>query len=296
METIFKIILRILLPALFLSEMVYSQSVKDYQLNGKIQGVQEGEKITAFIIDPSGHFFEKRDSGFVKNGEFIITGIVPEGPREYIIAFDKHRWSLDLLINNGEKINVVSNQNLSEFAHNYINDYVTVSGSAYYASWRMLLSSYWLYEASIINLKRKAQHLVDSIGFNGPLINQIFESIREIDNAFAVEFFSLHAPSQVNPECKVAFPMFAYTVNFNSHHAAFMINGYEQLSPEFKNSFYGKELKEYTRLCVGQPFPDFTLPTVDGGTLALKDVIKKKQAYAGAFLGRIFLDEKRVAR
>jgi peroxiredoxin len=62
-----------------------------------------------------------------------------------------------------------------------------------------------------------------------------------------------------------------------SHRAFFWPLVYDSLSDHLKNSFPGKLLKEKILLSVGQPFPLFTLPGLDGKQLALKDVIAKSK-------------------
>jgi peroxiredoxin len=52
-----------------------------------------------------------------------------------------------------------------------------------------------------------------------------------------------------------------------------------------KESFYGIQFKDYAKLCVGQPFPGFTLPTADGKTLALSEIIGKSKITLVHFWG-----------
>jgi len=288
-----------ILSALLAVLSLNAQGTENYEIKGQIQGLQEGEKVTISLVEPTGHHWVKRDSAIVRNGEFLLVGIVPEGPREYLMFFDHHPFLLDIIVNKGDRITIKSNQDLSDFHHNNINDYVTVNGSDYYTSWVHLAPAYWLYEKSIRNLKRAAQHLVDSIGFDGPKVDEYYQSIDLINQAFADEFFTT-SPDQTHPESTIAFPMWAYTVYVNSNHASFVANAYAQLNPSMQNSYFGKMLNEYSKLCVGQPFPDFTLPTAEGKQLALKDVVSRSKVTlvhfwaAQSYMKKQLQDELRV--
>jgi peroxiredoxin len=180
------------------------------------------------------------------------------------------------VINNGDSVFVKSNTNLADFHHTYIDDYVTVYGAPYHASLRNMIASWFFYDRTIINLKKRAQKTVDSVGFDGPRLNGIFEALDVVNKSFVMEVFTPN-PNQTDSEIVFAYPMFAYPVYQRSGHAAFLADAYNELNPEMKKSFVGKEMKELTRLCVGQPFPDFKLPTPEGGELALNEVVAKSK-------------------
>src|SRR5258708_1378121 len=89
--------------------------IKEYEITGHIEGLKDGEKVTMEMATGHqwpGHDYDsylvKQDSGVAQNGEFHITGFVPEGPREYRMTFDKHNNTrvCFLYIDNGEKITI----------------------------------------------------------------------------------------------------------------------------------------------------------------------------------------------
>ncbi len=66
-----------------------------YFIDGNIQGLKEGEKVTMVLSSSKGYgefnkYTVARDSAYVKNGKFQIKGSVPDGPRRYVMLFDKH--------------------------------------------------------------------------------------------------------------------------------------------------------------------------------------------------------------
>ena len=249
--------------------------MKGYQVNGKIEGLHEGQKVVAILLLPGAFNLERRDSAYVKNGEFKLKGIVPEGPREYWILFDG-QFRMHLFINNGDSVFVKSNMNLSDFHHAYIDAYVTVYGASYNASFRNMIASWFFYDRTIINLKKQAQKIVDSLGFDGPRLNGIYEAVDVVNKSLVMELFTRN-PNQTDSEIVFAYPLIANPVYQRSGHAAFIADAYNELHPEMKESFVGKEMKELTRLCIGQPFPDFKLPTAEGQQLALKEVVAKSK-------------------
>lgn len=260
-----------------LTGMVKGQDNKGFELTGRINGLAEGEKIKLEVLDPGLQESFPADSAIVKNGEFKIQGAAPDGPRDYSFSFSKHQWGFQMVINNGEKITLSSDENLGNFRGD-IGSYIRVYGSAYFTAMAKLDNSFLLYRESVMNIKKRIMHFVDSAGFDPVRINEMFQCVKDADEAFGQEFFSaLPNGGQTDIETKMAYPIYGWSVSEFSHHAPFMVEGYNELTPEMKNSFYGKKLREYIKLCVGQPFPEFTLPTPEGKMLSLKEVTGKSK-------------------
>lgn len=284
---------------LILCSITNGQAVKGYELTAQIRGLQDGEHIVARIIDPSGHYFETRDSVIVKNGEFKLTGTVPNGPQEYIMSFSKHPWGFDIIINNGEKITVHGEVDFSDFHHSWINNFVTVSGAAYNRSVELITPARWLNNAMTGLMKARLMKMVDAAGFDPVKADEIFRCIADAERAFSEEIFTAN-PKQNNEDATQGYFLMSYPVAIDSHHPAFMVERYNQLSPELRKSEYGMLLGNVSKLCVGQPFPDFTLPTPDGKMLALQDVVKKSRLTlvhfwgADSYMRKLLQDELRL--
>jgi len=264
----------------FISILVFIGSVKaqtenGYEITGSIEGLKEGQKVRAIMLYYGSWKMDCRDSSYVKNREFHIKGTVTDGPREYILQFDSS-FALHLVMDNREKIIIHSNQDLSHFHHNFIDDYVTIYGAPYNTSMRQLLASWFFYDRTRINLLKAAKKQTDSIGFDGAKLSGIFEAIDQLNKSFEMEVFT-STPNQTDSELTIAYPLLTWPLLESSKHAAFIANEYERLLPRLKNSYAGKVMGDYARLCVGQSFPEFSLTTPDGNQLALEDVVRKSK-------------------
>ncbi len=86
-----------------------------------------------------------------------------------------------------------------------------------------------------------------------------------------VMFVENPAPDEI-----AALPMMAYCSWVElSGKADYWVPVYDKLSDHLKNSYYGKLLKEHLVLAQGQTFSEFTLPTPDGKTCSLRDILPK---------------------
>jgi len=277
-KTIMKRMLKFILGFIFFlsqfSSNIHAQQPRGYEITGRIEGLKDGEKVTAIVLNSSGWRMNRQDSTYAKNGVFHLEGMVPDGPREFWIEFE--RFAMHLVMNAGDKVTIQSNENLANFRHSYIDDYVTVTGAPYNHSMLALLPAWFFYDRCIINLKNYAQHLTDSLGFDGPALSGVFNSIEEVNHSFEMEVFNAN-PNQTEAALTKSYPFLGNQVNERSGHGSFMAAAYEQLTPALKNSFYGRQMKEYVKLSVGQPFPEFTLPTTEGQPLSLMEVVKKSK-------------------
>lgn len=265
-----------------------------YEITGRVKGLEEGEKVLAIMLSDPGANYEIRDSCFVKDGIFHLTGIVPDPPRTYILQFLRNNWkgfdihkyrNIRLIVDKGEKITVACDTNITKvLSRGSIEEYVTEEGSKYDRSLRALLPAWFLYRGSIEALKKDAQKLVDSIGFDGPALSRIFESINTVNRTFGKEVFTDSA-EQVDPYYTLACMVINDGVGRVSGHAAFMRDAYNKLTETQKKSYYGKQLAEFARLSVGQAMPEFSLPAADGKLLALKDVVAKSKLTLVNFWG-----------
>jgi len=260
-----------------------------YEISGQIAGLEEGEKVTMCLSNARGKEFHRnminRDSAYVKNGKFHIKGHVPEGPRRYWMIFDRHTGDfvngkltaskvINLYIDENEKISI-SSKDVNKIPHSYIQHYVKVEGSPTNNSMLTLEPVEELYYQSVGTLNNYVKNLQDSIGFDKKLLDGIFASRELLNQTY---YYNIFYGSR-DPELEIVdFVLPTDWSNFKkSGHAAFWMDVYKNLPEKKKNTFYGKWMKEQVKLCVGQPLPDFILPTENGNSLRLKEVAEKSK-------------------
>src|SRR5258705_7008807 len=117
----------------FLPFVSLAQSPNGYTIRGRLTGLDEGEKVLMTLGDANGYDRNKRvvcDSAFVRNGEFSLQGVVPDGPRMYWMDFEKHmNKTMYLLIDKGENITISGDVDIEKIPHLYIQGHVKIDGS-----------------------------------------------------------------------------------------------------------------------------------------------------------------------
>jgi len=261
---------------------IRSVSVKPsgYNIVGHLIGLQDGEKVTMMLSNSTSYhkfvnYLVPMDSAYVKNGEFVLKGFVPEGPRRYWMVFDQHNGMgnlkvIDLVINNNEDIRIISDTNIDKIPHNYIQHYVTIDGSPSNYSSNCLQPARTLYSQAMQVLRNKANAIVASRGFDGSALEMNFQSRSILNDCLYYNFFS---PGERDPNVQDASLTFL-TEFESSGHAHFWVDVYNSMNNQKRQSFYGKWLEEVSKLCVGQSFPNFDLPTPDGAPLDFQKIAK----------------------
>jgi len=255
-----------------------AQNNEGYEITGSLEGLKEGQKVILMSLYYGSWRMDHIDSAYVKNGAFHLTGVVPEGPREFMVALSGTGPNFHLILANGDKVTVQGNRNLDvrTFHHSFCDDYITVYGSPYTTSLRNMLPAWFFYDRTRINLKKYANQLADSLGFDGAKINEVFESINQLNKSFRMEVFNRWT-NQTDSELVIAHPLLVWSLLESSGRAPFLVEAYNELAPECKNSYVAKVWRDYNSLCIGQPFPPFTLNNPDGKPLSSKDIFSKSK-------------------
>ncbi len=271
-----------------------------YSISGHVAGLIEGEKVTMILFNSKAYhnaskYFTYADSAYVTNGEFHLKGFVPEGPRRYFIAFDRHNSTnntrfIDLWIDNNEQISIRCDSNIERIPHNLIQHYVEIEGSPTNYSAMCLEPARALYYQTLAQLSNSIGKIHDSIGFNGSLVEGIISARNTINEAFYVKF--LYNPENDDPEIGKANVVFLPLFN-PSGHASFWMDWYKSLDERRRNSFHGRWLKEIAILSIGQPFPEFSLPTPEGKNLELRDIVTKSKITVVHFWSANSTDRKK---
>jgi peroxiredoxin len=269
---------------LFLPFSITAQE-NGYTITGKIGDLKEGEKVLLLLDSSTGQGFSSDyefvvNSAIVKDREFHLKGTVPDGPRRYFLKFGGSHSGryIDFYIDNNENI-VISSPGINTIPHGRIDHYVNIAGSPTAYSMFCLLPAAVQYYASIGMINNYASKIKDSLGFDGPLLDGLYTSRNEITRAFYANVYEgdQNPEDGRDPELKTAnlYYVTTYGCFQKSGHAAVWRKVYNDLSEKRKNSFDGKWLKQLVSLCVGQPFPPFSLPDPNGKITAFSELIKK---------------------
>jgi peroxiredoxin len=257
------------------------QSKENFTIDAELPGLKEGSMVTMDLALDDNKF-QAIDSAYIKNGRFEITGQVLGGPRMYFLNLSKNPSKyIRLLIDNGEHLQIRSNHDIFKIDHACLDDQLIVEGSPSNATLHYLIPVNTLYTQSINRLNRMLRLMKDSIGFDGDLVSGFMESKNQINLALYYNFLHLHEDEDFKPADPFIDIPFFVTASSNmasrSGHAAFLMWTYNNLNAKEKESYYGRELYEQAKLCIGQPFPSFALPGPDGKVLSSSDVVARSK-------------------
>lgn len=275
-----------------------NQSLRGYTIKGRIQGLEDGVKVVMALWNNKGYHyygdsFTFPDSAYVKNGEFHLSGFVPDGgPRRYWMEFYRNNdyyKTIDIWIDNGENIKITG-PDINSIDHEYIQHYVSIEGSPSNNSKMCLEPARFIYSQTILKLGNKIKRIQDSIGFSGPLIEEVIAAKAMLNHSYYVGLLS---PDDYHDPVVLKANAYLYIDFHFSGHASFWMNVYKGLDEKLKNTFHGRWLKEIAILSVGQPFPEFNLPSPDGKGQALKDIVTKGKLTIVHFWSANSLDRKK---
>ncbi|MDB5089685.1 MAG: AhpC/TSA family protein [Mucilaginibacter sp.] len=276
LNKIIKIVIYMLLTPLSL----IAQQQKGFTIHGQIPGLKNGEKVAMWLFYDKGFEHDVSDSAYVKNNEFLIKGIAPDGPRTYLLLFGKRgsSGSLLLFINNNENIEILSHKSLEQIVsenNNSVgrfNHFMSVEGSpTNYAFWS-LGDAVYLYQQTMGTYDRSLINLKDSIGFDRYKVESTMADKNTLSETFYWSFLKKPEPDHLAAIPEIVFDMYE-----TGNRPAFLHELYNQLDDNIKNTHYGKFLKIYADLCVGQSFPEFYLPQINGTLLNSKEIFAKSK-------------------
>lgn len=244
-----------------------------YTIKGHIAGLEDGERVLMSLVTDYNFGFQNWDSTVVKNGEFFMKGSMLDGPRTFWLQIGEKKYrKIILLIDNNDNITINSDKNYLDIPHGYLEHWVDIQGNPTDRAGRYMATGYQIWSQSVDIIDNKVKQIVDSIGFDYAALDPLFTVRRNLtDNFYAL---LMQTPE---PDYRAAVPMIANVTFEHAKRSALWSRVYDSLDDHLKNSWDATQLKEKLKLGLGQPFPLFTLPTVDGKLLALKDVIAKSK-------------------
>jgi peroxiredoxin len=250
-----------------------AQNTKGYTITGHINGLNDGEKVVMRMTTALNFKFQDWDSTVVKNGSFFFKGTVPNGPRTFWMHLgEKHFKVIILVVDNGENITINSDKNYLDIPHGFLESWVDIQGAKSHAAEMTIGRAYQLYVQTVQIIDHRIKKVVDSVGFDPNICNELFTLKKDVIDDFYTVF--LQKPDD---DYRLAVPDVAEALFDRSGRAAFWKAVYDSLDNHLKESFAAKKWKEKIPLSIGQPFPLFSLPGTDGKMIALKDVMTKSK-------------------
>lgn len=257
---------------LMLNTLFYSNSKgqNGYEIVGSISDLSENEKLLLVLIEEPFKTVAF-DSAIVRNGQFHFKGVISEGPRLFYLSFEKHKYFLVLVVNNGERLIIKSKYKFSAIPTGVnIRRYVTIDGNP---SGDDLFSLEGLMSVAIQGTeltKAELRKKVDSIGYD----RQIFEGIigtRDLYNGIIAQYLKTVASTNS------VIPLFLIDVYNYIGHESFVPLVYEKLTKQSKESYYGKILSKRLNLCVGQNAPDFSISNNIGKSIDANEIFTQNK-------------------
>lgn len=259
----------------------FCQQEGGFEISGHLNGLKEGQKIFLTIMELGNFNYGTHDSVSVKNSTFQFKGTVPDGPRLYLLQFGKNNDNdmgrvCRLLINNNDKISISCDSDISKIDHSIIDAFLNIKNSPLNSCWQRTQSGIQMYCQNINLIRNNFKKIKDYAGFEPHMVELAIENKNMINSTLYTTFFKdfyrdvLYKP--IVPFLLVAMKLYEW-----NDHASWLMDVYNSLDENVKNNYYGKILKLYGNISVGQKFPLCTLPSTDEKLLNLKDVIDKSK-------------------
>ena|GEM_PF-5771743 len=266
------------LAFMLMSAIVAYSEIPGYTIDGNIEGLKSKEKVFLCVVHHDyGRNGTKQDSAISENGQFFLSGFIPEGPQYYILTFEKHPDKVvRLFINNNEHIEIRSN-NIENIKHDILDDYIDIQGSYTNFLFRnfMEVSSYYYQCSGVLNNEHMLKEIKDSIGFDPSLIGGVIMARKKLEESLYYLYFEKNKDNidslSMAHNSVIPFLIYMSGIYDRAHHPEILSTIYNSLSEEIKQSFYGKWLNDRLSLLIGKPFPLFSLPSEEGRIFNLKD-------------------------
>lgn len=258
------------------NKFIIDQSPNKFLITGHLLGLREGQKVYLTECRFGNFIFGKTDTAFVKNGAFKIVGNATGGPLFYLLDFGPEAGgrTCPMLIENGDTISINCDSDITKINHTYIESFLKLEGSPSNLARNQLKSGLRMYMQAIAFLRGEIKKISDSVGFDPALVESAIKRKQRINEAFWYIFFA-HFYDDVLYKPAIPSIVIQNKIYDWSDHASWIMDIYKSLDDSTKQSYWGKYLGDYAKISVGQPFPTFNLPTPEGKTLALDNVVKK---------------------
>ena len=235
-------------------------SEPSYKISGTVEGAEDGKVV--YLQKQQGRELVKLDSAVVTNGKFTFSGRKDTAAVHYLTinVNEGKRYMLDFFLENGN-ITAILGQESSIKG--------TVCNDAYQA-----------FKDSDNARMKEARVLISKFRNDSTLTEEQKEEIKQQVNAMnneAVEsFYNTIDANITNAVGAYMFPN--YYNNFSlEQQKALIAKMSEEVKSDARISRIIKHIEVLEKTAVGQQFIDFEMPTPDGKTLKISDVVSKNK-------------------
>ena len=230
-----------------------------YKISGTIEGVADGE--TVYLQEVKGREFIKLDSAVVTNGAFTFNGRQDEAVNRFITytPAEGKRMMTDFFLENGN-ITVA------------LGEETTVAGTPNNDAYQAFKK-----ENAVLNKEMRALYEKSKAeGLTEEQNAEIEKQYEELDAKASTLIYNTIDANIANAVGIHLFPNYSYQFDLAQQKALVAKIPAEYLSNERINKII-KRIEVLEKTAVGQKFTDFEMPTPDGKTLKLSDVIAKNK-------------------
>ena len=230
-----------------------------YKISGTIEGVADGE--TVYLQEVKGREFIKLDSAIVANGAFTFNGRQDEAVNRFITytPAEGKRMMTDFFLENGN-ITVA------------LGEETTVAGTPNNDVYQAFKK-----ENAVLNKEMRALYEKSKAeGLTEEQNAEIEKQYEELDAKATTLIYNTIDANIANAVGIHLFPNYSYQFDLAQQKALVAKIPAEYLSNERIDKII-KRIEVLEKTAVGQKFTDFEMPTPDGKTLKLSDVIAKNK-------------------
>ena len=230
-----------------------------YKISGTIEGVADGE--TVYLQEVKGREFIKLDSAVVANGAFTFNGRQDEAVNRFITytPAEGKRMMTDFFLENGN-ITVA------------LGEETTVAGTPNNDVYQAFKK-----ENAVLNKEMRALYEKSKAeGLTEEQNAEIEKQYEELDAKASTLIYNTIDANIANAVGIHLFPNYSYQFDLAQQKALVAKIPAEYLSNERIDKII-KRIEVLEKTAVGQKFTDFEMPTPDGKTLKLSDVIAKNK-------------------
>jgi peroxiredoxin len=275
-----------------------AQQPKGFEITGHLEGLSDGEIVKLFNRFGDWHKPRWMDSCRVLHGEFHLKSTAPveEGPKIFEIDFEekpgREARGCALLIDNGDKI-VLKSSDVNKMKESQIFRELYIEGSPASYAWHTLLPVCLDFERCYSILEHRLARINDSVGFDRVSVQSVIDAKALIEKGLEAAVMDVSVGRPAIPIVMIDIGEGALGKHY---HPAFIFDLCKQLDEHTLQSAYGKIFQRNARLSVGQPFPNFGLPTPESKLISLKEFVAKNKITIVHFWASNSVDRQKYQR
>lgn len=251
---------------------VLAQEKKGFKIQGHLKGLQNGEKILLTYSEEPFSYGGIFDSTTAENETFRFSGVLPQPPRAFWLKFSHHpRNILPLMLDNGDDMVISAGEtDLSQLPYDIsVSPDFVITGSQINDDFRMEQMAHlncWVVTGLI---DKKINQLQDSGVLKLAKTGMLVQCRNLVADQYLKSFLARN-----NRSVPLSISLF---IKPCIQHSSVIPEIYDKLSDQDKQGYLGVLLKQKIPLCLGQPFPDFSLPSPDDQLISAKAFFAKNK-------------------